>query len=89
MSERIKNYGLLFGFSDYLGTERMTVLVVSFFVFKYHTLEYHGVILTLKDIFSSSVFAFYQLRKRSLLFGLRAFYEAFLPVYVCGKRCVC
>lgn len=84
MSERIKNYGLLFGFSDYLGTERMTVLVVSFFVF-----EYHGVILTLKDIFSSSVFAFYQLRKRSLLFGLRAFYEAFLPVYVCGKRCVC
>lgn len=44
MSEKIKNYGLLFGFSDYLDTERMTVLVVSFFVFKYHTLEYHGVI---------------------------------------------
>lgn len=44
-----------------IGNERTTVLVTSSLVFKHHTLKHYKVILKLKDIFSSSVFAFCQL----------------------------
>lgn len=75
-----------------IANERMTVLVTSFFVFKYHTWIYHSGILKLKGIFSSSVFAFQSVvgnvvsaRCEGLLWGFSASERLWKEMYLLRK----